>query len=68
MDTVDSTGRVLTRADFPNADFGNVSGCTNDQGIYVGNIDEYSSGMNGAESLFRTPATTLITLWRSPTR
>ena len=45
---VDSTGRVLTRADFPNADFGNVSGCTNDQGIYVGNIDEYSSGMNGA--------------------
>lgn len=44
----DTLGNVLTRADFPNADFGHVSGCSNDQGIYVGNIDEYNSSLNGA--------------------
>lgn len=44
---VDSLGNTLLRADFQNADFGNVSGCTNDQGIYVGNADEYNSWLNG---------------------
>lgn len=43
----DTLGNVLTRTNFPNADFGHVSGCSNDQGIYVGNIDEYNSGLNG---------------------
>jgi len=44
---VDTLGNVLTKADIPNSDFGTVSGCSRDQGIYVGNLDIYSSGLNG---------------------
>jgi len=44
---VDSMGNSLGKADIPNSDFGTVSGCSRDQGIYVGNLDIYSSGLNG---------------------
>jgi hypothetical protein len=45
----DSLGNPLHVSDFPNANFGNVSGCTTDQGIYVGYADEYNSGLAGQE-------------------
>lgn len=35
-------GQTLTQADIPNSPFGSVSGCGQDQGIYVGNLDIYS--------------------------
>ncbi len=44
---LDSSGHSLNKADIPNSDFGTVSGCSRDQGIYVGNLDIYSSGLNG---------------------
>lgn len=44
---VDSAGNNLHVADLPNANFGSVSGCGTSQGIYVGNIDEYNSTLNG---------------------
>jgi subtilisin-like proprotein convertase family protein len=44
---VDNAGNILTKADIPNSDFGNVTGCGIDQGIYTGNLDIYSSGLNG---------------------
>ena len=44
---VDSLGQSLHKADIPNSDFGTVSGCSRDQGIYAGNLDIYSSGLNG---------------------
>lgn len=44
---VDAAGNVLFKADIPNSDFGVVSGCSIDQGIYVGNLDIYSAGLNG---------------------
>jgi subtilisin-like proprotein convertase family protein len=40
-------GPIMTMADIPNAPFGQVSGCGNDQGIYVGNLDIYSQGLPG---------------------
>ncbi len=40
-------GPIMTMADIPNSPFGMVSGCGNDQGIYVGNLDIYSQGMAG---------------------
>jgi PKD repeat protein len=42
-----NTGPIITMADIPNSPFGLVSGCGNDQGIYVGNLDIYSQGMAG---------------------
>jgi hypothetical protein len=45
----DSLGNYMNVADFPNAGFGNVSGCTTDQGIYVGYVDEYNSYLPGQE-------------------
>lgn len=44
---VDSLGNALHKSDIPNSDFGTVSGCGRDQGIYTGNLDIYSSGLNG---------------------
>ncbi len=44
---VDSAGNTLSKTDIPNSDFGTVSGCSRDQGIYVGNLDIYSSSLNG---------------------
>ncbi|MBK5285830.1 MAG: proprotein convertase P-domain-containing protein [Bacteroidia bacterium] len=44
---IDGTGDTLTMADIHNAPFGMVSGCGIDQGIYTGNLDIYSSGLNG---------------------
>ena len=44
---VDSVGSSLSKAAIPNSDFGTVSGCGRDQGIYAGNLDIYSSGLNG---------------------
>ncbi len=44
---VDTAGNTLHVADLPNANFGSVSGCGTSQGIYVGNIDEYNSQLNG---------------------
>lgn len=43
----DSANNILRKADIPNSDFGIVSGCGRDQGIYTGNLDIYSSGLNG---------------------
>ncbi len=43
---VDSAGHVLHNADIPNANFGTVSGCGTDQGIYPGNLDTYDEGEN----------------------
>ena len=44
---VDSSGAPLSKANIANSDFGSVTGCSRDQGIYVGNLDIYSSGLNG---------------------
>jgi hypothetical protein len=45
----DTLGNIITMADIPNAPFGVVTGCGQDQGIYTGNLDIYSqflAGMN----------------------
>jgi len=44
---VDNNGNVISQADIPNSGFGSVTGCGIDQGIYTGNLDIYSSGLNG---------------------
>ncbi|HNP49769.1 MAG TPA: T9SS type A sorting domain-containing protein, partial [Bacteroidia bacterium] len=44
---VDSAGNPLNKSNIANSDFGTVTGCSLDQGIYVGNLDIYSSGLNG---------------------
>jgi PKD repeat protein len=43
---VDNMGTILAKTDIPNYDFGTVTGCNIDQGIYPGNLDIYSSGLN----------------------
>ena len=43
---VDSAGRVLHTVDIPNSNFGTVSGCGIDQGIYPGNLDTYDESEN----------------------
>ena len=43
---VDS-GDTLTMANIANSPLGQVTGCGVDQGIYVGNLDIYSEGLNG---------------------
>jgi hypothetical protein len=43
---VDNSGNIITQADIPNSNFGTVTGCAIDQGIYSGNLDIYSSGLN----------------------
>jgi hypothetical protein len=44
---VDTSGAVVTMADIPNAGFGSVSGCGNDQGIFTGHLDIYGMGLPG---------------------
>ncbi len=39
----DNDGNTLLQADIPNASMGSVSGCTQNQGIYVGEYDTYGS-------------------------
>ncbi len=43
----DNQGNVLHNSDFPNYNFGVVSGCGLGQGIYPGRVDEYSAGLEG---------------------
>ncbi len=43
---VDSAGHVLHKSDIPNSDFGTVSGCGTNQGIYPGNLDTYNEFEN----------------------
>ena len=43
---VDSAGHILHNSDIPNANFGTVSGCGTDQGIYPGNLDTYDEAEN----------------------
>ena len=45
----DSTGRLLTKDSIPNSGFGTVTGCSRDQGIYVGSLDIYSSQLDGQQ-------------------
>jgi len=42
---LDTNGNVLTMADIPNAPFGVVSGCGQDQGIYTGMLDIYDQNL-----------------------
>ncbi len=44
---VDNSGNVLHNSDFPNYGFGSVTGCSLGQGIYPGNVDEYSAALDG---------------------
>jgi hypothetical protein len=44
---VDNNGNVLHTTDIPNYGFGMVSGCSLNQGIYPGKVDEYSAGIAG---------------------
>jgi len=43
---INANGDSLTQANIPNSGFGSVTGCSIDQGIYVGNLDIYTSGLN----------------------
>ncbi len=43
---VDSAGNILQNKDIPNANFGTVSGCGINQGIYPGNLDTYDESEN----------------------
>ncbi len=43
---IDSAGHVLQNKDIPNANFGTISGCGTNQGIYPANIDIYDAGEN----------------------
>jgi hypothetical protein len=49
---VDSLGNTITKADIPNADFGTISGCGIEQGIFTGSLDIYSEGMDGMKINF----------------
>ncbi|MEO8147609.1 MAG: PKD domain-containing protein [Bacteroidia bacterium] len=48
----DTSGNVLTSSDIPNYGLGSVTGCGTDQGIFVGNLDIYSSGLDGQTIYF----------------
>jgi PKD repeat protein/subtilisin-like proprotein convertase family protein len=43
---IDDAGQTLMGANLPNDNFGTVSGCGRDQGIYVGSLDIYSNSLN----------------------
>lgn len=45
----DTLGNVITMADIPNAPFGVVTGCGQDQGIFTGNLDIYSQSLPGMD-------------------
>lgn len=44
---IDGNGVPRSQSNIANYGFGSVSGCGTDQGIYVGNYDVYSSGLDG---------------------
>ncbi|MCC7232535.1 MAG: T9SS type A sorting domain-containing protein [Bacteroidia bacterium] len=44
---VDTNGTILSQPDFPNFGLGSVTGCSTDQGIFVGNLDVYSQALFG---------------------
>jgi subtilisin-like proprotein convertase family protein len=46
---VDSLGNTLLGSNFPNYGLGSVSGCGNEQGIFVGNLDVYGQGLYGQQ-------------------
>lgn len=39
----DDDGNTITQADIPNSNLGSITGCSIDQGIYVGHFDTYGS-------------------------
>ncbi len=43
----DNNGAMLTKADIPNSDFGDVTGCGRDQGIFTGHLDIYDQNLPG---------------------
>lgn len=43
---VNDSGNIVNQTTMPNGGLGVVSGCGEDQGIFVGNYDVYSSGMD----------------------
>ena len=43
----DNAGQTLTKLDIPNADFGLVTGCGRDQGIFTGHLDIYDQNLPG---------------------
>lgn len=53
---IGDNGNVWSKDSIPNSDFGTVSGCGIDQGIYVGNLDIYNESHNGMGVVF--PSTT----------
>ncbi|MGB3075696.1 MAG: PKD domain-containing protein [Chitinophagales bacterium] len=46
---VDDNGNIVDQALMPNGGLGIVSGCGQDQGIFVGKYDVYSQGLEGQE-------------------
>lgn len=46
---VDSLGNIITGNNIPNNGLGGVSGCGNEQGIYVGSLDIYGQGLSGQQ-------------------
>ncbi len=53
-DCVDTMGQVLNLANIHNQGIGSVTGCGVDQGIYNGDLDIYSSGLNVPGIVFDT--------------
>lgn len=46
---VNDSGNVVDQSTMPNGGLGTVTGCGEDQGIFVGNYDVYSQGLDGQE-------------------
>lgn len=46
---LDTLGNVVTGSNLANAGLGGVSGCGNEQGIFVGSLDIYSQGLSGQQ-------------------
>lgn len=46
---LDTLGNILTGNDIPNTGLGAVSGCGNEQGIFVGSLDVYGQGLSGQQ-------------------
>lgn len=51
---VNEYGDVISESSMPNGGLGDISGCGEDQGIYVGSYDIYSSGTDGQQIDFGT--------------
>lgn len=49
---LDSLGNVITGSNIPNNGLGGVSGCGNEQGIFVGSLDIYDQGLSGQQINF----------------